>query len=96
MPDDVLSFLLEIGTEVTARIRIKDDSKTVIDGALWYEEALPTETILSSLVVASNVRAKPHEVFDALDQISKQTIQFGGSATVGRGLCQIQLVSKEA
>jgi CRISPR-associated protein Cmr4 len=96
VPDDVLSFLLEIGTEVTARIRIKDDSKTVIDGALWYEEALPTETILSSLVVASNVRAKPHEVFDALDQISKQTIQFGGSATVGRGLCQIQLVSKEA
>lgn len=96
MPDDVFSFLLEIGTEVTARIRIEDDKKTVKDGALWYEEALPAETILSSLVVASNVKAAPAEVFSALEKIAEQPVQFGGSATVGRGFCQTMLVPKEA
>jgi len=94
--DDVLSFLLEIGTEVTARIRIDKDTKTVAQGALWYEESLPAETILSSLVVASNIKATPKDVFKAISSITEKTIQFGGSATVGRGLCSTVLVPKEA
>lgn len=94
--DDVLSFLLETATEITARIRIDDNAKTVAEGQLWYEEALPTETVLVSLVVAANVeisKAKSAEVFAAVKALSdNKTLQFGGKATVGRGLCNGWLV----
>src|SRR5947209_6412044 len=47
VPDDIFNFLIETATEITARIKLLEDSKTVQDGGLWYEEALPAETILS-------------------------------------------------
>jgi CRISPR-associated protein Cmr4 len=93
--DDVFSFLLEIGTQITARIRIEDETKTVAQGALWYEEALPAESILSSLVVASNVKAPPDEFFETIDMLTQKSIQYGGSATVGQGLCRSYLVPKQ-
>jgi CRISPR-associated protein Cmr4 len=91
VPDNVLSFLLETGTEITARIRLQEDKKTVAQGALWYEEALPTETILAGLVVAAGVKAEPEEVLEMVQSLSGGTLQFGGSATVGRGLCRVTL-----
>jgi CRISPR-associated protein Cmr4 len=90
--DDTLSFLLETATEITARIRIEDEKKTVAKGQLWYEEALPTETVLVSLVVAATVKSNPKEVFGEVKTISDKTLQFGGKATVGRGLCKATLI----
>jgi CRISPR-associated protein Cmr4 len=87
--DDILSFFLETATEITARIRIDDNKKTVVDGALWYEEALPAETVLVSVVVAASHK---EEVFAVAKSISSKTLQFGGKATVGRGLCKTTLV----
>lgn len=93
--DDILSFLLETATEITARIKLQDSSKTVEKGGLWYEEALPTETILSGLLVATPVKATQittPQIFQVIEGIVGQTIQFGGNATVGRGLCRVQMV----
>ena len=90
--DNVLSFLLETATEITARIQLEDQKKTVKQGALWYEEALPAETVLAGLVVAASVKATPDEVFQAVTPLTAKTLQFGGNATVGRGLCKARLV----
>lgn len=90
--DDVLSFLLETGTEITARISMDDDKKTVKQGALWYEEALPAETVLAGLVLAAPVKTSAEQVFNMVDSLAKKPLQFGGKATVGRGLCQATLV----
>lgn len=90
--DDILGFLLETATEITARIRLKEEKKTVEQGALWYEEALPAETVLASLVVAVPVQASPNEVFEKVAALTANTLQFGGNATVGRGLCKTYLV----
>ncbi len=91
--DDVMSYLLQVGTEVTARIRLKDDEKTVAKGALWYEEALPAESILAGLVAAQpNGRAEPNEVFEMLRRLAQHPLQIGGNATVGRGLCRLRMV----
>jgi CRISPR-associated protein Cmr4 len=90
--DDTLSFLLETATEITARIRIDNDQKTVAKGQLWYEEALPAESVLASLVVAASVKSNPAKVFAEIGEISKSILQFGGKATVGRGLCRAALV----
>lgn len=85
--DDNLSFLLETATEITARITLDEGKKTVKDGALWYEESLPVETVLVSLVITKN----KDKVFPKLTELTKNTLQFGGNATVGRGLCKATL-----
>jgi CRISPR-associated protein Cmr4 len=89
--DDVLGFLLTTATEITARVRLSDD-KTVETGALWYEEALPAETVLAGLVVATPIKASVDEVFRVIGALTGHTLQLGGKATVGRGICRIQLV----
>jgi len=97
LSDNVFNFLLEHGTEITARIRLEEKTKTAASGALWYEEALPAETILSGLLVAVKGKAMPEEVFATVRDIvdRHKAIQLGGKATVGRGLCSIRLINDE-
>jgi CRISPR-associated protein Cmr4 len=90
--DDVMSFLAETATEIAARNSLDDQTKTTKKGALWYEESLPGETILSGLLVAVHVKAKSDEVFKIIKSLTDaKPIQLGGSMTVGRGLCRVKL-----
>ena len=90
--DDVLGFLLQTATEITARIQLEPSTKTVKRGALWYEEALPAETVLTGLLVASPEKAEAAEVFTTVSNLTKTALQIGGNVTVGRGLCQLRLI----
>jgi len=90
--DNVMRFLLDTALEVTARIRLDEQTKTVQTGALWYEEALPAETIMAGLVVVSPVKATNQEIQTVLQQVTQRPLQLGGNATVGRGLCQLSLL----
>lgn len=93
--DDALNFLLQTATEVTARIKLQDETKTVEQGGLWYEEALPAETVLSGLVAATPVaktNMEPDDIYTAIGDLLNQPLQFGGNATVGRGMCQVRMV----
>jgi len=92
--DDVLSFLQTTATEVTARIQMDKDKKTVKHGALWYEEALPAESILAGIVVAqppAKAGITAEKAFEVIRSLTEQLLQIGGSATVGRGLCRIRM-----
>lgn len=86
--DDVMSFLAETTTEVAAR-NVLSENKT--SDNLWYEESLPSETILSGLLVAVHVRATSETVFKTIKDLTAKPIQLGGSMTVGRGLCRVSL-----
>jgi CRISPR-associated protein Cmr4 len=93
--DDIFNFLLETATEIITRIKIKNDTKTVEDGGLWYEEALPTETVLSGLLQVTQTKINapllsPAQVLGHLQEKTNQMLQLGGKATVGRGMCQVQ------
>ncbi|AZK60364.1 CRISPR-associated RAMP Cmr4 [Candidatus Desulforudis audaxviator] len=90
--DDVMSFLLDTATEVFARVRLREDAKTVETGGLWYEEALPAETVLAGLILANPVKAKPDEVFETFSGLMEKPLQLGGKATVGRGLCRLRMI----
>ncbi len=93
--DDLFHFMCQHATEITTRIRLQDETKTVTPGGLWYEEALPAETILSGIAMIGGVRAiklTEKEIEVALKEITEKTIQFGGKATIGRGLCKMHLV----
>ncbi|RMH34846.1 MAG: type III-B CRISPR module RAMP protein Cmr4 [Nitrospirae bacterium] len=88
--DPIFDFLAETGTEVVTRVKIDPDTKTVTEGQLWNEEALPAETILAGLIVGDRIYAKngAHVTMDALFQefaTDPLTLQIGGKATVGRG-----------
>lgn len=90
--DDVLSFLLQTATEVVARIRLKDNTKTVAEGALWYEEALPAETLLYGVIATQTINQySAAQAINDLQVFDQKIFQFGGSATVGRGMCQFRL-----
>lgn len=92
LSDNCFNFLAETGTEVTAHIKIDDDSKIVVKGGLWYEECLPPETILGGLVwcdriFTSNKDNKVSETDILKYYIEGKTLdlQIGGKATVGKG-----------
>jgi CRISPR-associated protein Cmr4 len=85
--DEVFDFLCETAVEVVARVRLQDDTKTVAPGALWYEEAVPAESIFSGAVlVADHYRKNPEELWN---NFQPSLIQVGGNSTVGRGLCRV-------
>lgn len=57
-----------------------------------HEEALPAETILSGIIVASPVKATPDQVFATIEHLTRKPLQLGGKASVGRGLCRVTVV----
>jgi CRISPR-associated protein Cmr4 len=91
--DDLFTFFCETGTEVNARIRIEDDTKIVAKGALWYEEALPVETVLAGTVWCDRVYGKSKDNGDKptekhlMKTFCENSIemQIGGKATTGKG-----------
>lgn len=55
--DDMFAYLVQNATPVNAHIAINSDgSKTVKNGALWYEETLPPETVLYTPIMANSSR----------------------------------------
>lgn len=92
--DDLLRFLLTTATEVVARIRLDDEKKTVASGALWYEEMLPTESILAGVLMGQTILKDftAEKAIQSLGVADGKVFQFGGKATVGRGLCRLHLV----
>lgn len=88
--DEVFNFLCETAIEVTARIRLKDETKTVEGGALWYEEAVPAESLFSGAVLVSDHYRK--DATELWEHFTPSLIQIGGNSTVGRGLCRVVVV----
>ena len=100
LEDDVMSYLLETALEVVTRIRIDETKKTVAKGALWFEENIPAESVLYGLLSVAPKSFGPangsalldQEILDQLKDLIRSPLQFGGNATVGRGLSRMALV----
>jgi len=98
--DDFCDFVT-MSTEVIARTKINDDTGTVQQGALWYEEYLPADSVLYTLVLASDPFTKQGNPQDAkavmdffADGLGRAShiLQLGGNATIGKGLVRMQLM----
>lgn len=101
LPEDAFRDFVQLSTEVIARVRINDITKTVESGALWTEEHLPAETFLYAMLFASKPRVEnpPSDLQDAQDvlhfvntAINGKRLQLGGDATVGRGIVKVRFV----
>jgi len=53
LDEDQFRTFTEVSTEVIARTRINPDTGTVQNGALWYEEYVPENTVFYSLALSS-------------------------------------------
>jgi CRISPR-associated protein Cmr4 len=97
--DDTMSFLLETATQIDARVRIDGETGTVAQGALWYEESLPAETLLLGLAMADRSRHPTLELSG--EQVLRHAlpgelaVQLGGKASVGRGRCRVMVIEGE-
>lgn len=85
--DDIFTFLCEAGTEVSAHIRISEETGIVAKRALWYEEALPVETILTGGVWCDKVHVSEVSDKDLIEKFCSGTLdlQMGGKASTGKG-----------
>jgi CRISPR-associated protein Cmr4 len=99
--DDVFGHLAKYATPITPHIAIEKEHKTVKDGALWYEETLPPDTILYVCLAAEGSRRKG--ATQSADEVLKATLnlfpaerpylQLGGNETVGMGWCRVHPVN---
>lgn len=101
--DTALSYLLETALEVVARIRLNAVTKTVEQGALWYEENLPAESVLYGIATLPDesfgrlkkdeptATLKRAQMLRYLKELVAKPLQFGGNATIGRGLARMVL-----
>lgn len=87
--DNSFNFLSETGTEVAAHIKIEDERKIVAKGALWYEEALPVETIMAGIAWCERTYGEngvnPETILNTFCSDPALEMQIGGKATVGKG-----------
>lgn len=97
--DDMFAHLAQVATPVNAHIALNSETKTVIDGALWYEETLPPETLLYAPLLAVRARRQGSSL-DAAAVLAKVTdpfavrpwLQLGGNETVGMGWCGVSVL----
>lgn len=93
--DDDFTHFVRYATEIVARIGLDYEKKTVKNGALFYQELLPPESLFYSIVMASAARRndKPttaDEVFSWVTTALPKVLQFGGDETLGKGLCTLK------
>lgn len=91
--DDMFTYLAQNSTPVNAHIAL-DENKTVVKGALWYEETLPPETVMYSLIMCTSSKRKnikltatdvAHVLTDRIIPTHNRYLQVGGNETVGMG-----------
>ena len=99
VPDDVFSAFVRVGTEVVARIRINPETGTVDEGALWYEEFIPRDTVMYSVIAVSKPKKEHRELKNAESIVNElenfveevNYLQIGGDETVGKGFVRLSL-----
>jgi CRISPR-associated protein Cmr4 len=92
--DENFSFFVKNATEVNARIRINSDTNTVDNnsGGLWYEEYLPQDTVMYSIIKELSNK----NTFDQLkEKIEGSYFNLGGKATIGKGIVYTKLIEGE-
>jgi CRISPR-associated protein Cmr4 len=100
LSDNDFTHFARYATEITARIGLDPKTKTVIGGALFYQEVLPAETLFYALALAEDSRnnkapMSAGEVLAWLTGHAPEIIQIGGDETIGRGFCALRLEGRE-
>ena len=101
VPDNVFTHFSKYATEVVARIGLDYNTRTVKTGALFYQELLPAESLMYSVLLVNRSRVANDSgiEIDSLTSLqgllkSVRTLQVGGDETTGKGFCALHFSSK--
>jgi len=97
--DDAFSEMCYVAMDISTRIKIDYRTGTVKEKALFTEEAVPSESVFYSLALFTPPfpRKEDKSAKEVEEKISKllkecSLFQFGGDATVGRGLVRVGMI----
>lgn len=90
--DELFSYFVENACEVVTRIKVGDETGTVVKGALFNQEQVPSETLFYAVLASAHKDAVTH-----LDKLTQKiadngnVLQIGGDATIGLGFCSVNV-----
>lgn len=100
--EEMFSYCVDHSTEVQTHIKIDHETGTSTgknaSGALRYEELLPADSLLYSVVLFGpsayeiEEQAKMETIKNELKSQVKDFIQIGGDETLGKGICKVQWI----
>ncbi len=95
--DTMFDYIVTNCTQIQTQIKIDHDKGTAEDGALRYEELLPSDTLLYTIVHYSRhsneIQASMIQKY--IEDNIKGFIQIGGDETLGRGIFQLNWISQK-
>jgi len=86
--DDLFKAFVTMTTEIVARVKINAESGTVESGGLWYEEYLPSDCLLYSVIAVGKPRI-PGKNEDELNKNEKKILQILNAQTLDDALNKI-------
>lgn len=91
--DEVFKYAVDFCTEIQTQIKIDSAKGTAQEGALRYQELLPADSVLYSVVCYSRAvfdnTLQADTVRGHMEDVIRNFIQIGGDETLGRGICRI-------
>jgi CRISPR-associated protein Cmr4 len=94
--NDSFRDFVQNSTEIVTRVKLDPATKTVDGSALWTQEALPSDTLLMSTIIARRTRNGSNAEADAVARWLKDVnnigsrIQLGGDETTGQGMVALR------
>jgi CRISPR-associated protein Cmr4 len=93
--DEVFTYGVTSCTQVMAQIKIDQSRGTTQDGSLRYQEELPADTLLYSVILwgpsreGKNVLTAETIAAYVREQVMSSHLQVGGDETLGRGIFEL-------
>lgn len=95
--DEVFKYAVDSCTEIQTQIKIDSETGTAAPGALRYQELLPADSVLYSVVYYSRTvfenTLQSETVRGHMEDVIKNFMQIGGDETLGRGICKIHWIA---
>lgn len=97
--DQMFDYCVSACTEIQTQIKINSATGTAADGALRYQELLPSDTLLYAIVYFSQSAGlnelQAGTIQGHIEDVINDFIQIGGDETLGRGICKISWLKSE-
>lgn len=90
--DEMYHYAVSNCTEIQAQIAINHETGATKDGSLRYQEVLPSDSILYTVLFWGDVKHESEkvQVKESLKTAFSSHIQIGGDETLGRGFFEVK------
>lgn len=96
--DEMFDYCVSSCTEIQTQIKIDSSKGTALDGGLRYQELLPADSLLYSIIYFSKSglnEIQSDAIQKHIQDVINDFVQVGGDETLGRGICRISWVISE-